>query len=358
MPAPDAGLRRHLDVTVTGILSGPGQSRCQVPVAPGDTVSAGLGPLPSADVLLQRGRRTSRPTRTTTRWTSSEVAGHDPGNGGPPSFAAVSVQGGGLVDPLPVGSLATLDLAPLTDPLGVAVTGWGAVEPIVSGQRPSLRLQTAFAGGLTVGDPHGLHALLEQPVLDPRISADGWGLRAGLERLELTIPHDVAGEVVGLLLPRDGLTLRGRLVFVADDTGLHVEGGIGLRTVWPDTVRLPGLLVRGLTTEITTGPSALTFTAAGTVTVDLGVLTATVEGLGLSITAGLRPHGDGNLGLVEPRRPPRRRRPASGSASTRRWSRAAASSGSSRPGSPVPSSSRSPWGRSRSPSARSACWRR
>ncbi len=301
------GLRRHLDLTVAGILSGPRTvSVVTVPVAAGDTVSAGLrAAVPSADVLLQRVTlHLAADAYDDPLTLVVEVAGHDPGNGDAPSFAAVAVSTvDGLVDPYPVSTVATLDLGALEDPLGVALTGWGTVVPITSGQEPSLRLRTDFAAGFVVGDPAGAHLQLGGPVLDPHLSPSGWGLRAGLEELELAIPNDVAGEVVGLLLPRDGIRLRGKLVFVADEDGLHVEGGIGLRTTWPDTLRLPGLLVRGLTTEITTGARSLTFTAAGTVTVDLGVLTATVEGMGLSLPVALRTDGaelgQGNLGLLD-----------------------------------------------------------
>ena len=296
-------LRRHLDITITGILTGPRMvSVVTVPVAPTDTTSQGLrDAVPTADVLLQRVTlRLAADAYDDPVALVVEVAGHDPGNGDAPSFAAVALSTtDGLVDPFPLGSVATLDLAPLTEPLGVAVTGWGDVVPIVDGQRPSLRLQTKLAAGFLLGDADGLHLRLGKPVLDPRIAPDGWGLRAGLEELELRIPGNVAGDVVALLLPRDGLRVKGKLVVVADDTGLHAEGGVELRTTWPDTLRLPGLLVRALTTEITTGPGTLAFAAAGTVTVDLGVLTATIEGLGLTLPGRLTTDGSGNLGLLD-----------------------------------------------------------
>ncbi len=297
------GLRRHLDITVSGILTGPRMvSVVTVPVADTDTTSPGLrAAVPDADVLLQRVTlRLAADAYDEPVAVVLEFAGHDPGNGDAPDFAAVALSTAeGLVDPFPLGSVATLDLAPLTDPLGVALTGWGDVVPIVAAQQPTLRLHTTLAAGFRFGEEDGLHLLLGKPVLDPHVSPTGWGLRAGLEELELRIPNDVAGPVVGLLLPRDGLRVKGKLVVVADDTGLHAEGGLGLKTTWPDTLRLPGLLVRGLTTEITTGPGTFAFAAAGTVTIDLGVLTATIEGLGLSLPGRVTTDGSGNLGIVD-----------------------------------------------------------
>ncbi len=77
-------------------------------------------------------------------------------------------------------------------------------------------------------------------MLDPKVSTSGWSLRAGLETFEVSVPGDVAGPILALLLPRDGVRLRGKLVLVADGDGLHAEGGVGLKTTWPDTLRLPG----------------------------------------------------------------------------------------------------------------------
>ncbi len=121
-----------------------------------------------------------------------EALGHDPGNGDPPGFAAVVVTSEAVAEPLKLSSSVTVDLAPLTHPFGVAVTGWGSAVPLVDGA-PSLKLGTVLPGGWSFGPAGGLQLQLTGPVLDPQVSATGWGLRAGLEQLELTIPQDVAG---------------------------------------------------------------------------------------------------------------------------------------------------------------------
>ena len=294
-------LRRHLDITITGILTGPRTvSVVTIPAAPGDRVSDNVSAVvPDADVVLQRiTLRLSDDTYDEPHAFRVEVLGHDPGNGEPPSFAAVVLMSDPVLEgPLHLSSAVTIGLDPLDEPFGVALTGWGDLVPIGEGT-PSLTLGSAFSSALTFGQPGGLRLLLAGPVLDPRVSATGWGLRAGMETMELTIPRDIAGSIVALLLPEEGIQLRGKLIVVVDERGLHAEGGVGLKTTWPDTLRLPGLLMRALTTEIITGPGDLTLVAAGTVTVDLGVLSVTVEGLGLRQPVELRSSGNGNLGLL------------------------------------------------------------
>ena len=295
------GLRRHLDITIAGIVTGPRTvSVVTVPVSPADTVSALVrSKVPTADVVLQRiTLRLAADTYDEPHAVTIEALGHDPGNGDAPGFAAVVVTSEAVAEPLRLSSAVTVDLAPLTHPFGVAVTGWGSAVPLVDGE-PSLKLGSVLPGGWSFGPAGGLRLQLTGPVLDPQVSATGWALRAGIEQLELTIPQDVAGPVLALLLPAGGVKIRGKLVVVADEHGLHAEGGIGLKTVWPDTLRLPGLLVRGMSTEITTADSGFTLVAAGTITVDLGVLTVTVEGLGLKQPVALRSDGSGNLGLLD-----------------------------------------------------------
>ncbi len=293
-------LRRHLDITISGILTGPRTtSVVTIPVSLSDQVSAEVrAKVPEADVVLQRiTLRLAADTYDEPHAFTLEALGHDPGNGDPPRFAAVVLRSAAVAAPLRLSSLATVNLDPFERPFGVAVTGWGEAVAIADGS-PTLTLGSSFAKGFTFGQPGGLRLELAGPVLDPRVSTTGWALRAGLERFEVTVPGDIAGPILALLLPRDGVRLRGKLILVADGDGLHAEGGVGLKTTWPDTLRLPGLLVRGLSTEITTSSGGFTLVAAGTVTVDLGVLTATVEGIGLRQPVEIREGGDGNLGLL------------------------------------------------------------
>lgn len=296
-------LRRHLDITVTGIVSGPlTTSVLALPVGPADRVAPEItAALPTADVLLQRlTLRLAADTYAEQQHALSvEVVGHDPGGGSAPEFVAVALTSEPLADEegVRLSDLVTVQLDPFDKRFGVALTGWSDAVPIADGT-PSLALGTAFAGGFTFGPPGGLRLQLSEPVLEPHVTATTWHLRFGLEAFELTVPPDIAGPVLALLLPEEGVRLRGKLVVVVDEEGIHAEGGVGLRTTWPDTLRLPGIFVRGLTTEIGTGAGELTLTAAGTVTVDLGVLTVTVEGLGISQPVELRTAGDGNLGLL------------------------------------------------------------
>jgi hypothetical protein len=338
------GLRRHLDITISGILSGPrAVSLVTTPVTPTDRVSDAVrAKVPRADVVLQRiTLRLAADTYGEPHAVTFEVLGHDPGTGDAPEFAAVTVMSEPLAEPLHLSSAVTLDLAPLTEPFGVAVTGWGEAVPITDGQ-PTLRLGSAFAGGFSFGEPGGLRLTMTGPVLDPRVSGTGWSLRAGLEQLEVTIPPDIAGDVVALLLPRDGIRLRGKLVVVADGEGLHLEGGVALKTTWPDTLRLPGLLVRGVSTEIRTDEAGFTRRSKG-----WGWSSRSLSPLRAAATSA-----SWTWARRRARRPP-----GSGSASTPPSSRAAASCVSSPRVCPGPSSWRSRSAPSRSPSAPSVSWR-
>lgn len=293
-------MRRHLDITITGILTGPRTtSVLTIPVSVSDQVSAEVkAKVPDADVVVGRiTLRLAADTYDVPHVFTLEALGHDPGNGDPPHFAALVLMSEAVAAPLQLSSVVTVHLDPFEKPLGLAVTGWGDVIAIADGS-PTLTLNSSFAKAFSFGQPGGLRLELSGPVLDPQVSTSGWSLRAGLETFEVSVPADVAGPILELLLPRDGVRLRGKLILAADEKGLHAEGGVGLKTTWPDTLRLPGLLVRRLSTEITTSAGGFTLVAAGTVTVDLGVLTATVEGLGVRQPVEIREHGDGNLGLL------------------------------------------------------------
>ena len=296
-------LRRHLDITITGVLTGPRTvSVVAPPVQPSDTVSAALrAAVPDADVLLQRvTMRLAADAYDEPRVFVLEVAGHDPGGGGPPEFAAVGLTTGALVEKLPLAKGVELDLAPATNPLGVAVTGWSndAVVPIATGT-PALTVEVAPRTAYSFGDPGSIQLLVADPLVDVKVTPTSWGMRGGVQRFEITISRDVAGPVVAILLPPDGVRLLGKLVLVADEGGLRAEGGVGLKTTWPDTLRLPGMFVRGLTTEVVTGSTTVTLTAAATVTVGLEVLTVTVEGIGISQTVTVSTDGSGNLGVLD-----------------------------------------------------------
>lgn len=295
-------LRRHLDITITGVLTGPRTvSVVAPPVQPTDTVSAALrAAVPDADVLLQRVTlRLAADAYDEARAFVVEVAGRDPGGGGLPEFAAVGLTTGALVDKLPLAKGVELDLAPATNPLGVAVTGWSGNEvvPIATGT-PALTVKVSPKAAYSFGDPDTIQLLLADPLVDVTVSPTSWGMRVGIQRFEIAVSPDIAGPIVAILLPPDGVRLLGKLILVADEGGLRAEGGVGLRTTWPDTLRLPGAFVRGLTTEIGVSGSTITLTAGATVTVDLEVLTVTVEGIGVTQKVTVTPDGSGNLGVL------------------------------------------------------------
>ena len=294
-------LRRDLDITIAGILTGPRTlSVVTVPISPSHTIADSVkAAVPLADVILQRiTLRLAADTYETPRAFTIDALGHATPGDGLPDFAAVTLTSDPVDAEVPLSKSVKLRFDLASQPLGIAVTGYGDVRTI-GGVSPSLTLETSFARGFTFGPPDGINLTISGPVLDPHVSTTSWGLRAGFEAFELTIPADIAGPILALLLPRDGVKLKGKLIIAADEHGIHAEGGIGLKTTWPDTLRLPGLLVRGLTTEITTTTDALALVAAGTITVDLGVLTVTVEGLGMRQPVALKTDGKGNLGLVD-----------------------------------------------------------
>lgn len=291
-------LRCHIDITVTGIITG--TRATSVVTSPIDDAEP-VDPLvtsrvpAAAQVLARVTLRLAADTYDDPLPLTFEILGTA---GSPPGFAAVVVRVPPLVEPFPVGQAVSLNLAPLATELGIAVTGFGTVVPLADGQ-PGLTLSTSFSTGLSFGSPGGLRLELGGPVLDPHLATDGWGLRAGMESFTLSIPGDVAGPILALLLPRDGIQLRGRLVVAVDDSGVHLDGGVGLRTTSPDTIRLPGVVVRDLTSEITTAASGFGFGATGTVAVQLGPLSITVEGLGAALTVAIRGDGSGNLGVLD-----------------------------------------------------------
>jgi hypothetical protein len=294
-------LRRHLDITIAGVITGPRTlSVVTVPISPSDSIDATVqAAVPDADVILQRiTLRLAADTYDAPHAFTIEALGHGVPGGGLPDFAAVALTSEAVAAPIHLSGGVTIHLDPLESAFGIAVTGYGDVVPIAAGT-PALTLGSDFKRGFTFGQQGGFNLVLAGPVLDPHVSPTDWGLRAGFESFELTIPPDIAGPILALLLPHDGVKLKGKLIIAADGNGIHAEGGIGLKTTWPDTLRLPGLLVRGLTTEITTTGSTVTLVAAGTITVDLGVLTVTVEGLGMKQPVELKTDGSGSLGLID-----------------------------------------------------------
>ena len=165
-------LRRHLDITISGILTGPRTtSVVTIPVSVTDQVSAEVrAKVPDADVVLQRiTLRLAADTYDVPHVFTLEALGHDPGNGDPPHFAAVVLTSEAVAAPLQLSSVVTVHLDPFEKPFGVAVTGWGDVVAIADGS-PTLTLGSSLAKGFTFGQPGGLRLELSGPVLDPKVS--------------------------------------------------------------------------------------------------------------------------------------------------------------------------------------------
>jgi hypothetical protein len=291
-------LRRNLEITITGLLTGPRTTSIITTSASSDRqiVPEVKAKLPNATVVVGRVTlRLAADTYDEPVPITFEVIGD---GAEPPAFVAVVVRTPPWLAPIRITDEVAVTLDPLTKPLGVALTGFGDLVPLVDGQ-PGLTLTSSFAAaGFSFGDPGGLRITFAEPVLGATIGDSSWGARFGVGRFELVIPADIAGPILAMLLPRGGITLRGKLVAAIDGDGIHLEGGIGLTATWPDTIRLPGLLVRDLKTEISVGDT-FGLSAYGTVVVSLGPVTVAIEGLGLTQSLRLTPDGSGNLGIVD-----------------------------------------------------------
>lgn len=289
------GQRRNLDVTVAGLLTGPRTSSALWTTAGGAIAPEVKVALPTASTVV---------ARVTVRFAADtfdepvpvvvEILGDD---AQPPTFVAAVIRTPPWLAPLQLSDAVTLDLQPLTNPLGVALTGFGSLVPLAAGQ-PELHLSSTFRTELTFGPSGGLHVTLAEPLLRFGLGASSWSAAFGFGRFEIVIPNDVAGPIVGLLLPKAGITIRGKLVAAMDGGGFHLDGGVGLSASWPDTLRLPGVLVRDLKTDVTVG-AEIGLAAYGTVVITLGPLTVSIEGLGVSQLLRITPDGSGNLGVVE-----------------------------------------------------------
>ncbi len=168
---------------------------------------------------------------------------------------------------------------------------------------PTLTLRSSFDGDLGFGAPDGLHLELAEPELSASLGADGWSLRAGFGRIELVIPNDIAGDVLALLLPAEGVRLRGRAMLALDADGARLDGGVGLVARSPEVTRLSALTISDMTSAFEVGPDGIAARIGGTLTLALGPLAITIEGLGASL--GIAPGRDGaaNLGLLHLRVP-------------------------------------------------------
>ncbi len=216
----------------------------------------------------------------------------------PPTFVAAVLSAEATVAPIPLGPLLQLSFDPPNVPFAIALTGFGTVKQI-AGSPPNLTLGATTSQSYKFGSVGGIHLSLQQPVFEVVAGLDSWGASVGVTGFEITIPKAVAGDLLGIFLPDSGIVLKGKLLFKVDSGGFHFDGGVGLSAKWPDTVRLPGVVIHSLQTSVAASGSDFPLSATGTVVVSLGPVTATIEGFGISQPIRLTTDGSGNLGIID-----------------------------------------------------------
>lgn len=293
--------RRTLDITALGLRTGPPVTNVRWLPLTQDKVIEPLRTLyPAADTVLWRcAIHLAEDTWGDPISFVFEVLGDDQS---PPNFVALGLSVPTLVAAFQIGEHVEVAAHPFDRPLWLGMSAFGKLDLLLDNP-PGLELTSRFpASGFTFGEPGSLELALAEPVLGAQLSPGGFRAKFGFDRFELRLSPGILGEALAMLLPRDGISLRGKFVAAVDEHGPHLDGGVGLSATWPDTLRLPGVVVRDLQTTITTAADIGT-EAIGTVIVTLGPLTVSIEGLGVNQVLALTPRGDGNVGLVDLRAP-------------------------------------------------------
>jgi hypothetical protein len=292
-----AALRRQTDLYVSGVLTGPrmySSSSVELSATEPPMFEVAGGTNVVQRVIAHLAADTyDVPTDIVLEILGTEEA--------PPRFVAAVFGVGPLAMPGPInfGPALQLSLDPPTEQFAVALTGFGAVKSVGTAAMPSVSISTGSPASFEVGSDGGIHLLLGQPVFDVTIDSGSWSVLFGVTRFELSIPASVAGSLLSIFLPDDGISLRGKLLFRLDAGGFHFDGGVGLSMSWPDVVRLSAVTVHSLVTSLTISGSSFSVTATGTVVIELGALTVTMEGLGISQPLRLTTDGSGNLGIID-----------------------------------------------------------
>ncbi len=292
-----AARRRQTDLYVAGILTGPrmysSRSIELSPTEPPMFVMAGGTNVVQRLIAHLAADTYDAPTDIVLEILATEDT--------PPHFVAAVLGVGPIAMPGPVNFGPSLQLAldPPTAQFAVALTGFGAVKPVGTAAVPSVSLSTRSSATFEVGSDGGIHLLLGQPVFDVTIDAGSWSVLFGVTSFELSIPASVAGSLLSIFLPAGGITMRGKLLFRLDAGGLHFDGAAGLSISWPDVVRLSPVTVHSLVTSLTISGASFAISATGTVVVELGALTVTMEGLGIAQPLRLTTDGSGNLGVLD-----------------------------------------------------------
>ncbi len=291
-------LRRTIDITVAGILSGVRTSSIvAIPVTDEPLPAELAAAAPDAAILVQRViLRFAADAYDEPFPLTVELYGT---SADPPGFAAAVVRIPGITQPLQLGSVAKLTVDGSQD-VGLAITGWGSVAPFGITPKVALGMDPATTTW-AFGDPGSLRIEFGQPVLEATLdTASGvWGVRAGFGTLEATLSGAFLGPVLGSVLPSQGIKLQGSFVVVVDEHGVHFEGGVGFSVTWPNTLRLPGISITDISTTITTSSGGVELGTAGSIAVAIGPLDVSITGLGLTVPITVRSDGGGNIGLLD-----------------------------------------------------------
>lgn len=290
--------RRDLDLTLAGLVTGPRvTSILTTPSATaGRIVPEVAAAFPSArQVLARMTIRLAADTYDDPVPVVAELLGTD---SVPPAFAALVLRTSPWPHPFDLSPHLQLNLEPPANALGIGMSASRSIVPIGPGQ-PRLSLASSFDRGFTLGADGGLRMELSKPVVEASLDGTSWMARAGVESFSLRIPPNVLGPVLGTLLPRQGIEIRGRLMFRLDGQGLHMDGAAGMVVTSPESIRLPGMVIHSLKTEVGMEGRALRVRATGTMVFGFGPLTVTMEGLGLDQRVEFIADGSGNLGLFQ-----------------------------------------------------------
>lgn len=295
-------LRRENTLSIAGVLTGPRvTSMSSVELGPKEAPSPEAAATFGADaVVLQRLiLGVAADTYDELFTIKVEILGTA---ADPPQFLAGVLSMGAIAAPVNLGAALQLSLDPLNAPFALAMTDFGHVTQI-AGSPPKLSLSAKTERAYAFGPDGGIRLSLQQPVFVVEATPDSWGAQFGVTAFELTVPRSAAGDLLGMLLPSSGVVLRGKLLFRLDAAGFHFDGGVGLSAKWPDTIRLPGVVVHSLQTTVAASGSNFPITATATLVVSLGPLTATIEGFGVEQPLRLTTDGSGDLGIIDLDRP-------------------------------------------------------
>jgi hypothetical protein len=291
-------LRRENRLTVAGVLTGPrviSMSSVELGTKESSTPEAVAAFGADAVVFQRLLLRFAADTYGDPVTLSVEILGKETL---PPTFVAAVLSVDTIAAPLNLGPLLQLSFDPFNAPFAIAMTDFGSVKQI-AGSPPKLTLSAKAPQSLKFGPDGGIHLSLQQPVFEVTVTPDSWGATFGITDFELTIPKSSVGSLLGIFLPSSGVALKGKLLFRVDSDGFHFDGGVGLVAKWPDTVRLPGIVIHSLATSIAASGSNFPIAATGTVVVSLGPVAVTIEGFGITQPLRLTTDGSGNLGVLD-----------------------------------------------------------